>query len=119
MDDMRQLSERILQLFERGQVPPAKRDEARQLFRLLKQQLETEYQDLVARREHGTLNDIEAGFYLPALQDAWVNTIIISLPWDSRPSDRWDSALSDVSYYMTHWSYALKGTNKSSTGTGR
>ena len=113
LDAIRDESDRILNLFENGRVPHAKVPEAQELFRTLKEKLQTEYRRMATIRGEAALSDVEAHFYQPAIRDAWTNTLISSVRWNSRPDHRWHDALWSVSDYMGHWSGHLRSAGKS------
>lgn len=109
MDAIREESDRILGLFENGHVPQGKVHEAQELFRALKEKLKAEYKRMETVRSQAELSDVEARFYKPAIDDAWANTVIGGVRWNTRPNHHWHDALWNVSGYMRHWSGNLKG----------
>ena len=96
LDAIRGESDRILKLFENGIVPHAKVPEVQQLFRTLKEKLQAEYRRMATVRGEAALSEVEARCYKPAIDDAWANTVIGSVRWNSRPDRRWHDALWEV-----------------------
>jgi hypothetical protein len=109
MDAIRGESDSILRLFENGHVPQGRVGQAQELFRGLKEKLQAEYKRMATRRGDAALSDVEARFYKPAIDDAWANTGISGVRWNTRPDRRWHDALWSVSDYMGYWSGGLKG----------
>jgi hypothetical protein len=113
LDAIRDESERISKLFESGRVPVAKVPEAQELFRTLKEKLRADYRRMATISGEAALSEVEAHFYKPAIDDAWANTGISSIRWNSRPDHRWHDALWNVRDYMGHWSGNLSSAGKS------
>ena len=108
MNAIQEESDRILKLFENGHVPQGKVHDAQELFRALKEKLQAEYRRMATGNGEAALSDVEARFYKPAIDDAWLNTIISGVRWNTRPDHRWHDVLLDVIDYMRHWSGNLK-----------
>jgi hypothetical protein len=104
MEAIRAESDRILKLFEDGHVQQGKVHEAQELFRALKEKLRAEYKRMETGSGEAALSDVEIGFYKPAIDDAWANTAISGVRWNTGPNHRWHDALWSVSDYMTYWS---------------
>jgi hypothetical protein len=104
MDAIREESDCILKLVENGHFPQGKVREAQELFRALKEKLQAEYKRMGTGRGEAALSDVEAKFYKPAIDDAWANTGISGVRWNTRPDHRWHDALWGVSDYMGYWS---------------
>ena len=112
MDAIRDESDRILKLFEAGRVLQANVPEARELFRALKEKLQSEYKRMATVRGEAALSKVEAHFYKPAIDAAWANTAIASTRWNSRPDHHWHDALWNVRGYMEYWSGDLRSAQK-------
>jgi hypothetical protein len=97
-----------MRLFEDKRMPPEKLPEARESFRALKNKLDAEYKRMATIRGKAALSPIELRFYKPAIDDAWANTPIGRVRWNSRPNDEWTDALWNVADYMRHWSGNLR-----------
>ncbi len=103
MNAIQEESDCILKLFENGHVPQGKVHEAQELFRALKNKLQAEYKRMATGRGSAALSDVESRFYKPAIDDAWANTAISGVRWNTRPDHRWHDALWSVSDYMGYW----------------
>jgi hypothetical protein len=113
LDAIRDESNRILKLFENGRVPQANVREAQELFRALKEKLQSEYKRMATVRGQAALTKVEAHSFKPAIDDAWANTDIASTRWNSRPDHRWHDALWNVRGYMEYWSEDLRSVGNS------
>jgi len=108
LEAIRDESDRILNLFENGQVPEIQIAQAQQLFRALKENLRGEYKRMSTTKDEPERSDFESRCYKTAIGDAWANSVINSVNWRSRPDNRWYNALWKVSDYMRYWSGALR-----------
>jgi hypothetical protein len=97
LDGIQAESDRILALFDNGRVPQAKIREAQEMFRALKEKLHAEYKRMATSRGEGALSDVEARFYKPAIDDAWANTVIGNVRWNT---------------YIRHWGGHLRSVEK-------
>lgn len=103
LDEIRREVDDIVKLFENGFVPQGKVGQAQELFRLLKEKLQAEYKRMATASGQAALTDVESRFYKPAIDDAWANTEIGGVRWNTRPDRRWRDALGSVSDYMEYW----------------
>src|SRR5450759_4096144 len=100
--------ERILDLFDdRYRISRDRTEEAQSMFRVLKEDLQAEYKSMDTGTGQARLSAAERVFYHPAICDAWANTGVSSVRWDSRPDRRWHDALWSVGDYMKHWQSSL------------
>jgi hypothetical protein len=74
-------------------VPQAQVAHSQELFRALKEKLEVEYKRMATGKGQATLSEVEANFYHPAINDAWANTVLGRVRWNSRPDREWHDAL--------------------------
>ena len=72
-----------------GTVKTAATSEAQYLFKNLKAELKGDYDRLSSHQRYLGAHDLEAQFLYPAIEDAWANTGISSIRWDSRPNRKW------------------------------
>ncbi|MCZ6541262.1 MAG: hypothetical protein O6704_06390 [Nitrospinae bacterium] len=101
--------DRIVGFFDsRGHISRNAVAEVQSLFRELKEDLKSEYKSMDTIRGQASLSDIEDQFYQPAIRDAWANTRISSIPWNSQPNQQWCDVLIEVSDYMSYWRNNLK-----------
>jgi len=108
LSGIREQAERIIKLFENDHVQSQTVPKAQELFRSLKENLHAEYKRMSTVRGEAALSHLESSFYKPAIEDAWANTQISGIRWNSRPNGRWLDELSSVSDYMGYWSSNLK-----------
>jgi hypothetical protein len=108
MSAIREVSDSILKLFENGHVQQRNVQEARELFRALKEKLQGEYKRMATGRGQAALSDVESRFYKPAIDDAWANTGISGVRWNNQPDHNWHDALWNVRDYMRYWSTNLE-----------
>ena len=108
MSTIREESDCILKLFVNGSVPQKDVQKAQELFRALKEQLHAEYKRMATVKGQASLSDFESRFYKPAVDDAWANTAIGRVRWNTRPDNNWHEALWSVSDYMRYWSKNLQ-----------
>lgn len=101
----------IVSFFDsRGHVTRNKVGEVQSLFRELKEDLKSECKLMDTIRGQASLSDVESQFYHPAIRDAWANTSISSIPWNSQPNQRWCDVLIEVNDYMSYWGNNLKNS---------
>jgi len=81
--------------------------DAQELFRDLKTHLDSEYRKMRGSKNEALLSPLERDFYQPFIADAWANSGISGVRWDSDPST-WKDALWSVSDYVVHWTGSLK-----------
>jgi hypothetical protein len=94
----------IMNLFDKNtRMPQEKIEESQFLLQKLKEDLSIEYKRMGTVRGEKSLSQLEANFYHPAIRDAWANSCLSSLKWNSRPDGKWFSVLYDVSGYMSYW----------------
>jgi hypothetical protein len=98
----------LMMLFKDGRVSAAEAEQARERFRLLKEQLESAYRSMATVRGEAALSRVASAFYWPAIQDAWANSGISGVRWDTHPHDKWFDALYEVRFYMSYWGDNLK-----------
>jgi predicted house-cleaning noncanonical NTP pyrophosphatase (MazG superfamily) len=108
LDAIREEAEQIGKIVGNGRVTQAQVPYSQELFRELKKKLETEYKRMSTVKGEANLSDVEAYFYKPAIDDAWANTTIGRVRWNSRPDSSWHEVLSSVSDYMNYWGDQLK-----------
>lgn len=108
LDTIRNEADRIMKLFENGRVPQARAAHAQESLRALKEKLQAEYKRMNTIKGEAALADIELRYYKPAIDDAWANTALGSVRWNSRPDNRWLDALWSVADYMSYWGGNLK-----------
>jgi len=110
LEEIRGEAEQIMKLVnDRGDRVPADRvHEAQELMRALKEKLRGEYNRMATIKGEAALTDQERHFYLPAIADAWANTVVGPIRWNSRPNKDWYDALWSIEDYMGHWSGQLK-----------
>src|ERR1700733_2752915 len=83
-------AEAIMRLYLEGRQMVASRvPEARDLFRTLKEELDTEYRRMDTIKGEASLSRLASAFYRPAVQDAWANSGLSSVRWNSRPDHTW------------------------------
>lgn len=113
---LQQLEERtdnIMAFFDsHGHVSRNKVADVQLLFKEFKEDLKSEYKCMDTIKGQASLSDVEAQFYRPAIGDAWANTRISSIPWNSQPTQRWRDVLADVGDYMRYWRSSLKNINE-------
>jgi hypothetical protein len=105
-------TEAIMHLFVNRRVPAAKVLEARERFRALKRELESEYRLMATVKGEAALSSVASAFYWPAIQDAWANSGISGVRWNTRPDGKWFDALYQVEFYMSYWADGLKRSEK-------
>jgi len=81
---------------------------AQALFKKLKEDFKAEYKRMDSVREQANLSEDELAFYHPAISNAWANSTISRVRWNSRPDGSWFSALYEVQGYMSYWRDQLK-----------
>jgi hypothetical protein len=77
--------------------------EARRLFRDLKVYLNAAYRKMDGGAAEARLSLLEQKYYRPFIADAWTESGISSVRWNSDPS-KWEGALSGVSRAVVWWS---------------
>lgn len=100
---IRSEADAIMKLFENGRVPQASVQQAQALFRALKEKLQADYKRMATVRGEAALSEVERHFYKPAIDDAWANTVIGRVRWNTRPDHHWHDALWSVADYMGFW----------------
>lgn len=102
-------TDHIIGLFDdRNQIPQQRVNEAQALLKKLKDDLKSEYKRMDTVKGVAELSDIEVNFYRPAIQDAWANSGISQIRWNSRPDYKWYTALDDVKNYIIYWRSSLQ-----------
>lgn len=101
-------TEAIMHLFADGRVPASNVPEARDRFRALKQELDNEYRRMATVKGEAALSSVASAFYWPAIQDAWANSGVSGLRWNTRPDHKWFDALYQVRFYVSYWADGLK-----------
>lgn len=108
LEAIRVEADQIMKIFNPDRVPVDRVPEAQELMRALKEKLRAEYNRMATIKGEETLTDLERHFYQPAIADAWANTVIGPIRWNSRPDKDWYDALWNIENYMDHWSSGLK-----------
>jgi hypothetical protein len=96
------IAERLRKILDRvDQIEGAanNRDRATETFRSLKVDLEAEFRRMDTRSGQARLSEAEKAFYWPAILDAWADTAISSVRWNSPPA-RWHTALYEIGSSM-------------------
>ena len=90
----------------REMISAGQKSEAQELFRDLKAHLDAEYRRMSPAKAEAKLSAVERAFYLPFIQDAWANTGISGVRWNSDPA-KWRDALWSISDYVGYWTASL------------
>jgi hypothetical protein len=98
----------IMQLLNNGRVPVGASREAQERLRALKELLDAEYCRMATIRGRDALSRVAAAFYWPAIQDAWANSGISGVRWNSRPGTKWSEVLYQVRFYAQYWAGSLE-----------
>jgi hypothetical protein len=85
---------------------------AQNQLRVLKEELEWEYHRMETVKGQEGLSDVAKLFYWPAVQDAWANSGISAVKFNSRPNHKWFDALYQVRFSMGYWIDGLKRSER-------
>jgi hypothetical protein len=102
----------MMDRFSNGHVPHDQVEQVRERFKSLKERLESAYRRMDTLRGEAELSQAAELFYWPAIQDAWANSGISSVRWDSRPDNNWFDALYEVRFYMNYWAGNLRDSKE-------
>jgi len=113
LEEIRAEAVQITKLFnENGDLVPVDRvPEAQEFMRALKEKLRAEYNRMATIKGEAALTALERHFYQPAIADAWANTVVGPIRWNSRPDKEWYDALWNIEDYMGHWISQLRNSN--------
>jgi len=112
LDSIQIESDRILMLIGNSGISDPNIHEVQELFRTLKEILESEYSRVTTFVGRG-LSEVETLYYRPAIIELWAESGIRSILWNSRPDYRWRNALANARNYSADWSFNLRSALES------
>src|SRR5687767_3471528 len=108
--------QRIEEIFdlEQGELPYARQGEARELFLLLKRDLEAEFQSISDSRRRPPLTDAEHRWYAGTIHEAYVHVRVETSP----SPESWLPALFEVREDLEHTIFTLRRWDQRIAGPG-